>query len=314
MLDVILLVGLGSLLAVGLVTLWLVRPQLYIVDEEERLVIYRFGQFKSFDGPGRVWIMRRIERVARTIVVREQPHQMRIEGLYAYDIPLGYTLNIWYKLDPEIATGGDRHRLRKLAQFDNVECEENIRTRIHDLFVYHISEYLRTSQLPKSATVLEKLVPFAPGQTGCEQIIARIQEKLPDILRSFGAVLCQTQPLTIQKFHLTPSIIKLLDRERVLASLQYRMPNSDQDMLAQAAIALEGISLPSILRKIVVDQPDSTSMPLHSLIDDDLVLDPFEKVRSERHQGTAPLQPKPVPPPLASHRNIPLERQAMLSQ
>lgn len=260
MLDEIFVFGVVPLLGLVFMILWLTRPKMHIVPEEERLVLYQFGKFKRVAGPGRVWVKRRIENIERRLNVRDEPRYLEINGLYAYDIPLGYTLSIWYKVDPATAAGGDVHLLRKLVQFSNEECDENIRVRIHDLLVKHISEFLSMHSLPDTPTVLDKLVPFAPGQPACEQILNKLRQELPAVLRPFGAVWNPGQPIAIKKFHLASGIVKLLDRDRVMANFQQRMPNCDPDLMTQATIALEGVATPA-MRKIVFNQSGGSVRP-----------------------------------------------------
>ncbi len=259
MLDLLFVLGVGALSIAIIVGLWTTRPKVEIVPEEERLVIYRFGKFSRIAGPGPVWIQRNVDQIERRLKVRNEPHFLKFNGLYAYDIPLGYTLSVWYRLDPLAAANGNQQMLRQLAQFGSEECEENIRIRIHDLFIKHIAEFLERHSLPNKPTVLDKLIPFCPGQPACDEILAKIRRELPEVLRSFGAVWNPGQPIAIKDFHLSPSIIQLLERDRVMESFQQRMPNSDPDLLTQATVALEGVPTQS-LSKIVVEQNHSESM------------------------------------------------------
>lgn len=248
----ILFFGTGFIVLMGLISLWATRPRLQIVPEEKRLVIYRFGKFARIAGPGQVWVRRRIDQVERTLDVREQPHYLRFTGLYAYDIPIGYTLSLWYKLDPQAAANGDQHMLRKLAQFDSKECDENIRIRIHDLFIKHIAETMSRHQLPAQPTTLDKLIPFCPGQQQCNETLSKIRSELPEVLRSFGAIMNPDQPIAIKDFHLSNSIIQLLDRDRVIDDFLPKIPVGEPDLLTQAALALEGMS-PQNMRKIIFE-------------------------------------------------------------
>lgn len=303
MLDLLLVFGVGALSIVIIVGLWTTRPKVEIVPEEERLVIYRFGKFSRIVGPGPVWMQRRVERIERRLKVRSEPHFLKFNDLYAYDIPLGYTLSLWYRLDPVAAANGDQQMLRQLAQFESAECEENIRIRIHDLLIKHIAEFLDKHSLPNKPTVLDKLLPFCPGQPACDEILNKIRRELPEVLRSFGAVWNPTQPLAIKDFHLGPSIIQLLDRDRVIQNFLQRIPNSDPDLLTQATVALEGVPTQS-LSKIVVEQ----SQPEHmaSLAQPDWANQLAIQAALEAEQQRATHTTRQ-----AGHRNIPLQRQLL---
>lgn len=333
MIDEILVFSLGTLILTALALIWATRPQLHIVAEEERLVVYRFGKFHRLAGPGPVWVRRRIDQIERTLQVREEPHYLKFNGLYAYDIPIGYTLSLWYKLDPVAAAEGDQHMLRKLVQFDSEECNENIRIRIHDLFIKHIADAMRSQTLSSSPTVLDKLIPFCPGQAACDEMISKIRRELPELLRSFGAVFNPSQPVAIKDFHLDSSIVQLLDRDRVIGGFLQRVPNGDPDLLTQATIALEGVQTQA-LSKIVLAQNGSAqngsalngaalngsvqngsaqaghleeSIPLDSILAEQLAA-----------QATIPTQRQPNrqrpahPEPIAGHRNVPLRQESLL--
>lgn len=301
MLDLLFVLGVGALAITIIVCLWATRPKIEIVPEEERLVIYRFGKFSRIAGPGPVWIQRSVDRIERRLKVRNEPHFLKFNGLYAYDIPLGYTLSLWYRLDPQAAANGDKQMLRQLAQFESEEAEENIRIRIHDLFIRHIAEFLERHTLPNKPTVLDKLIPFCPGQPACDEILNKIRRELPEVLRSFGAVWNPNQPIAIKDFHLAPNIVQLLDRDRVMQNLLQRIPHGDPDLLTQATIAIEGIPTSS-LSKIVVEQNRSESMASRSTPEwvDQLAIQAGLQAEERRAQSR--------PQPQAGHRNIPRQR------
>lgn len=304
MLDLLLVLAVGALCIAVIFGLWSTRPKMEIIPEEERVVIYRFGKFSRVAGPGPVWMQRSIDQIERRLKVRNEPHFLKFNGLYAYDIPLGYTLSLWYRLDPVAAANGDQQMLRQLAQFESAECEENIRIRIHDLFIKHIADFLDRHSLPSKPTVLDKLIPFCPGQPACDEILNKIRRELPEVLRSFGAVWNPAQPIAIKDFHLGASIVQLLDRDRVMENFLQRVPNGDPDLLAQATIALEGIPTQS-LSKIVVEQNQSDRMDRAAMPEwvDQLAIQ--ASLQAEKQKATTQPQRQ------ANHRNIPLQRRMM---
>jgi len=84
------------LIVAVLVLVWLVFGLLGVrfqtVPEEERLVIYRLGRFNRIAGPGMVVYFRRFESIERTLSVREELIEQRVDGLAFNGLFLGYTV------------------------------------------------------------------------------------------------------------------------------------------------------------------------------------------------------------------------------
>jgi len=76
----------GAVVLVVLVAI-AVRSMVQVVPHGERLVIYRLGRFHRVVGPGLVLVLPRLDRVVRSIRVRDQPLEISVDGLFAYGVP-----------------------------------------------------------------------------------------------------------------------------------------------------------------------------------------------------------------------------------
>lgn len=241
--------------------LWrVIGPRWQIVPEDECHVVYRRGQFHRVLKSGTQPTYGSMEKVERIINIREQPVDFAIPDLYVYDIPLGYTINFWYRLDPMTVAGGDKHELRKLVKFGNQERHEQIRLRIKDLFIRYITEFQNGYQLPKGAGDMDKLYPFAPGQFAYQQIMAQIHSDLPDVLKSLGAVFYHGQPIVLNQFHLGASVGTLLERERTIRSLQRNVDALGPDMLLRSTGAFEGVEVGGYEHLVVTNNQEGRTV------------------------------------------------------
>lgn len=202
-----LLIVLGILFVLSI--LWRVSgPTWKTIPEKETHIVYRRGRFHRILKAGTRHIFSGFETVERIIDIRKQPVDFAISDLYAYDVPLGYTINFWYTLDPVTVARNDKRKLRELVQLDNQERQEQIRLRIKALLIKYITEFQKqnefsTWQPREPPTGTDKLYPFAPGQFAYQSIIAKVRKDLSAALSSFGAVLCIPQPVVLDTFHLS---------------------------------------------------------------------------------------------------------------
>jgi len=273
-------------------TLWRVlRIEVTIVPEEERLVIYQFGHFHRIAGPGPVWLWRGWERVERRINVRDQPRTVTLPFVYMYDIPIRFTLDCWYRIDPQQAANGDAAMLKQFVCFDDAERHDQMAVRVYDLFVKHVTALMQRHELPPNPSLLDKLLPILPGQPPCEHMLRTIQPELASALRRLGIVFNTEQPLTITGLYMPPSVVKLLDRNRMMQTLQQQLPGLTAETLLQAASADDGRPLENRQRFIFENGSDYEPVELES-----------DENGSRVHIGHI------------KHRNIPAERRQRRQQ
>jgi len=236
-----------------LLTLWRVLSlEFKTVPEEERLVIYRLGRFHRLAGPGLIGIWRRWERIERTLQVRDQPHSVTLVYLYIYDIPFGYTMTCWYRIDPEEAANGNPAVLRKLVQFDDDERHQQFAVKLRELFVKHVATLQRQHRLPGEPSILDKLLPILPGQPEYQQLLETVQRELSDVLQPIGLIPNGSHSIASTNLHIPPSVLKLLDRNRMMQTLQRQLPHLSEEMVLQAASADDGMALHTV-RKFIFE-------------------------------------------------------------
>ena len=62
-----------------------------------------------------------VDEVVRTINIRNEPENYRVDNLLSYGLPFGYTLNFWRHTDLTTAAGDDREKLVQMALFSDDE-------------------------------------------------------------------------------------------------------------------------------------------------------------------------------------------------
>ncbi len=231
-----------------LILIFWLRFRVEVVPQEKRLVVYRLGRFSRLAGPGPVLLLKRIEKVERTIHARDQPERYLIDGLFIYDIPFGFTLNLWRRFDLATATQGQAHALAELAQFDDEERNVQIQIKLREALVQSIVALQQQRPLPPTALVIERLLPIVPGMAECIQILANVHADLEHSLPSIGVILNDAHPISIERLHLSQDLIDGFNRNRTTELLRQRFPNLPEDTMVQVITSIEGANPLSVGR------------------------------------------------------------------
>lgn len=209
------------LIVVGLYLL--TQSKIRVVPEEERLVIYRLGRFHRIVGPGPVVLQRSLDEVKRTFTVRDEPHNVRVNGLFMNGVPFGYTLNFWYRSDLKAAAGDNRERLVNLVQFSKEEREQQVATKVREALVTSAAKIEKSYQ-PAGNNFVHKLLPIIPGLPEFEALFAEVRQHLRATLPLVGAILNEAQPITVTNIHLGNDIVSSFSRGRIAALLGETFP------------------------------------------------------------------------------------------
>lgn len=273
---IVLLIILGIVVGIYLLT----QSKIQIVPEEERLVVYRLGRFHRVAGPGPVVLQRSLDEVKRTFSVRDEPHNVRVMGLFMNGVPFGYTLNLWYRSDLKAAAGADRERLLNLVQFNNEERERQVATKVREALVTSAAKIEKTYK-PAGNNFVHKLLPIIPGLPEFEALLAEVRQQLRATLPLVGAVLNETQPITVTNIHLGNDIVSSFSRGRIAALLGETFPNLPPELLLQAVSSIEGIDMPQ--QRVVFEGVDQANTRLD--------------VRVDEEQASARIRVQPTPSP-----------------
>lgn len=291
------------LVIIGVIYL-LTQSKIQIVPEEERLVVYRLGRFHHIAGPGPVVLQRSLDEVKRTFSVRDEPHNVRVNGLFMNGVPFGYTLNFWYRFDLKAAAGEDRERLVNLVQFSNEERERQVATKVREALVTSATK-IEHSYKPAGTDFVHKLLPILPGLPESDALLKETRQHLSTTLRLVGAILNEAHPLTVTNIHLGDDIIKSFSRGRVATLLSESFPNLSPDMLLQAVSSIEGIDMPT--QRVVFEGGGNTNAAMDFRVDED---GPSARVRVPPRGGMGNHQspqessvPTSQPPPVAAPLN-----------
>ena len=231
-----------------LILLFWLRFRVEIVPQEKRLVVYRLGRFSRLAGPGPVLLLHRIDKVERTIHVRDQPARYLVDGLFIYDIPFGFTLNLWRRFDLAAATHNQPRALAELAQFDDDERNVQIQVKLREALVRSIVAVQQQRPLSPTAPVIERLLPIVPGLAESIQILANARAELERTLPSIGVILNDAHPITVERLHLGQDLIDGFNRNRTTELLRQRFPNLPEDAMVQVITSIEGANPLSVGR------------------------------------------------------------------
>ncbi len=246
-----------ALIIVGIY--FLTQSKMQVVQEEERLVVYRLGRFHRVAGPGVVVLQRMLDEVKRTFNVRDEPHNVRINGLFMNGVPFGYTLNFWYRFDLQAAADGNHERLAKLVQFSDEEREKQVATKVREALVA-AGPVIEQKFKPTGADFVSKLLPIIPGLPSFDAFMVEVRKHLRESLPLVGAILNEEHPLTVTNIHLGSDIIGSFSRGRVATMLRETFPNLPPELLLQAVSSIEGIDMPQ--QRVVFEGVDQSNTRL----------------------------------------------------
>lgn len=230
------------LLVIAALAYFLLRPDIKIVPEEERLVIYRLGRFDRVAGPGPILLSRDIDEIKRHFSIRNEPQNVAVDGLMMYGIPVGLTVNLWCRYDPVRAAGGDRERLRELVQFSESERHEHLAVQLRDALVHYMSALEQRAPLPPTATIVDMIVPILPGVPTCVEILQNVQRELAHTLPALGLYSDASHPLVITHLRLPEDMTKGFSRGRAASLLRMQLPDLPDSMMVHMLESIEGLA------------------------------------------------------------------------
>ncbi|MBX3009933.1 MAG: SPFH domain-containing protein [Caldilineaceae bacterium] len=269
----------------------LTQAKFQVVPEEERLVIYRLGRFQRIAGPGPVFLLRNLDEVKRRFSVRDEPHNIRINGLFINGVPFGYTLNFWYRFDLMAAAPDDRARLVNLAQFSDDERKQQVATKVREALVASAAR-LERGYKPAGNDFFDKLLPIMPGLPEFEALFAEVGQQLRATLPLVGAILNEAHPITVTNIHLGNDILNSFSRGRIANLLKETFPALAPELLLQAVSAIEGIDMPQ--QRVVFEGSNYANAAMDFRVDEEGAT---ARVRVPPKGGLKqPSAPQPIPP------------------
>lgn len=214
-----------------------------VVKQEERLVIYRFGQFARIAGPGHVFYASRIESIERRINVREENKKITIDGVFIHGVPFGYTFDLWLRNDPQAAEARSGRPLSELAQFDDRERFAQTKVAIKNALLESIGNVEQQYPLPPNAPFVAKLLPIFPGQPAFEALIKTLREKLENSLPEIGVLAAVGRPISVINISLDKQSVDGFNQGRAITLLREALPDLRSDQLLEMVAKVNGIDL-----------------------------------------------------------------------
>jgi hypothetical protein len=220
------------------------------VPQEERVVLYRFGEFSRLAGPGIVTLAG-YEREKQRINVRSEYGEYRTNGYYFINgVPFNYSISFWRRYDLHAAASGDTARLAELVQYTDDERRQHLVTKLHEAMYACVQVIQKKYPVPDKesdkATIAAKLLPILPGMPGCDELLALVKTELLCTLPTVGVIMDTLHPLAITNVHVTPEVIDSFGRGRSLAMLREQLPDVSSDLLLQAFTAIQGLDMHTV--------------------------------------------------------------------
>lgn len=294
----------GIVLVVVAISL-VIKAMTRVVPHEERLAIYRLGHFDRVAGPGPVVIIPWMDEVKRTFRVRDRPLEVAVDGLLPYGVPIGMTLNLWCRFDLVQAARGNRDRLGNLVQLSEGERRQQVEIKVREALVRQIANSEESSPLPGDATLIDRVMALAPGTRRYYQLLDAVKRELQETLPSVGAILVQTQSITLTRRDISDEIIQAAKRTRSRAidsewlksyvdEVRERFPGLSDTMLIQLLASIEGVDVGRVQRLLLEKDPDTKAKAEFEMSGDqerpNVIVTPEGQERSTIRQAeTAPV-------------------------
>ena len=268
---------------------WLVLGlRIQIISEEKRLVIYRLGAFNRVAGPGLV-MFTRMDTIERELDVRDEPHNVRVDGLFIKGVPFGYTLNFWYGIDLKETAKGDHARLAHMAQFSNEEINRQVSDCVRDTLVSSLAQ-IEKEYKPAGTEFFHNILPIIPGLPESTKLLGYLKKELSQSLRAIGVIFDPNHPIIIKAIHVGDDIAGSFSRGRVVQVLKEQFPDLSQEILLQALTSIEGVDFAQ-QRITLKNEGDSQAM-LDFRLDEEGEMRPRVKVYPQSNPSRAS-QPQP---------------------
>lgn len=279
----------------------LTQSKIRIVPEEERWVVYRLGRFHRVVGPGPIVLQRSLDEVKRTFSVRDEPHNVRVNGLFMNGIPFGYTLSLWYRPDLKAAAADNRERLVNLVQFTKEERDRQVATKVREALVASAAK-IEKGYHPAGSNFIHKLLPIIPGLPEFEALFTEVRQHLRASLPSVGVILNEAQPITVTNIHFGNDILSSFSRGRIAALLSETFPNLPPELLLQAVSSIEGIDMPQ--QRVVFEGVDQANTRMDFRVDEDQAsarvrIQPTAPAAAQAQATEATVNPAATPAPAA---------------
>ncbi len=226
-----------------LLLVFLLGIKMETVSQEKRLVIYRRGMFNRFAGPGWVFWSRYFETIEREIFVREENKKLNISGLFINGVPFGYSLELWMRYDPSRTLEKGDPRLAELAQFDDRERNEQVKSALRDGLIASLAQVELDFPPVKGNPFFFKLLPILPGRPEFVKLLEYLQAELTRRLPDVGALSNANRPITILGINLDPQTLAGFNQARSITLLKEAMPDLPDEQLLNMVGKINGINV-----------------------------------------------------------------------
>jgi len=256
-----LLIGLGIILLIIVIiaVVVLLTSTTKVIPQEQRYVIYRLGRFHRIAGPGPVQILPKLDKVVRTIEVRDHPTEITVPGIFAFGIPSELTLNVWYRTDLLEAAQGDKNRLARLVAISEAERRQQVEVKMREALTRQIAKLQAEKPLPDKASFTERMAALAPASPRYNDLIEGVKQELEGSLPTIGVILNKDHSIVLTRRTLSDEITKAIKRRqgreidsefltKYVDNLRAQFPGLSPTLLTQMLASIEGIDIGKVQR------------------------------------------------------------------
>lgn len=277
----------------------ILKPQLQIIPEQERVVIFHLGRFRRIGGPGLLLLLTRMETVEDRYNTAHQPRNFWVPNVLIHGIEATLSVNLWMRTDLVAAAAGDRSRLAEIALIKEGARSAQVAVEIKRALNEGLAALTAPDRLPETPTLLDKLAVLLPGSRPCEELLAYLSRELTARLRAFGIILDPQKRISIVQVQLPEDVVQVLSRSRLLDSLNQQLPDLPPNMRAQVAASIEGVQALHIQELVVKSQDGAPNVvrervPLKDGTLIDLVTDPSAPPKDSPALHPSAASPEPA--------------------
>jgi hypothetical protein len=217
----------------------ILRPQSKVA-QEQRLVIFRLGRFHRISGPGVVWLLAGIEKIADWHNTANQPRNLWVSNLLIRGIDASLNVNLWVRTDLVEAAGNDKSKLAELATLHESAREGQVAVEVKRAMDDGLAAIEAAHPLGPNATLPEKIAVLLPTSALRDELLTSARDALAPRLREFGVILDPTKRISITQVLLPDDVVEALSHARLLDSLNQQRPDAPPGARTHAAASSEG--------------------------------------------------------------------------
>lgn len=199
------------------------------VKGREVAVVQRNNIFHALADPGTIWLFNR-HRIAYTINTALQTKRIMTEILRMHDLAYKYTLDIRYRLSPQILDQVNGDSLQSLSPAYSSDRRIHKREIIQKAFHHATAHYQAQQSHAPHKTPFDALLLVIPGMPASDDILKNVAAEVADELKKLGIEL---DSIIIQEFHISRELKEELNQAYIRQLLRERDLEQNETLTAR---------------------------------------------------------------------------------